>query len=199
MDPEPEVIKTTINRDAFWRLRWSIFEDTSKIQVMDDPESPNPSLLPFLGHPVAAEPATAIPIHEMFLTINAMCREERPMDEEDLEPVEVRRADGGTLTVGDVVEQLSAYLKDHRHEVCEGKAPYLHMTYGTTEDGYSWTGISEHDCFDYPEDLEVFFHEIDADEIEIGEAYVNVVLWADGEDAVSSDYYWKNRYDIIPI
>lgn len=200
MDPDPKITKTNINHDAFWRLRWSIFKDLSAIQVMDDPEDPKSPLSTFLGHPIAAKSATEIPIHGMFVSVLATMRQERPMGETDPEPLEIRRADGGTLTVGDVVEQLSAYCKHHHDEICEGKSPFLHLSHGTTEDGWSWTGISDqHNLDDYPDDLEVIFHELDTDEIDIEEPYVNVELWADGEDGVSSEYYWNNRNDIIPI
>lgn len=37
-----------------------VFEDVLKIRVVDDLDSLNPELLPFLGHPIAKELATNI-------------------------------------------------------------------------------------------------------------------------------------------
>jgi hypothetical protein len=50
-------INTTMSEE-FDRLRWSVFEDISKMQVADDSASITPNVLPFLDHHVASESAT---------------------------------------------------------------------------------------------------------------------------------------------
>ena len=58
----------TAPHDAFHRLRWSIFEDVSTILVLDNPRSQNPSFSPFVGHAIAAEPASQIPLTKIAIT-----------------------------------------------------------------------------------------------------------------------------------
>lgn len=87
---------------AFDRLRWSIFEGLSKILVADDPKSPGPSLLPFIGHPIAAKAATDKPLHQLEIDIDAITKSEAYFDERP-EPCTICRADGGVITVEDVV------------------------------------------------------------------------------------------------
>jgi hypothetical protein len=102
--------------DAFHRLRWSIFEDVSTILVLDDPRSQNPSFSPFLGHAIAAEPASQVPLTKIAIT-NSYVDGYDLYDYESPEPLLVSRADGGTVTVADVVEQLSAYFASHREDI----------------------------------------------------------------------------------
>lgn len=47
-------LDTSMNEE-FSRLRWSVFDDISQIQVADDPDSLTPNLSPFLGHPIASK------------------------------------------------------------------------------------------------------------------------------------------------
>ncbi|RYN29899.1 hypothetical protein AA0113_g698 [Alternaria arborescens] len=107
---------TTAPHDAFIRLRWSIFEDVSTILVLDDPRSQNPSFSPFVGHAIAAEPASQIPLTEIAIT-NSYIDWYDHYDYESPEPLLVSRADGGTVTVADVVEELSAYFTSHREDI----------------------------------------------------------------------------------
>ncbi|KAH7074588.1 hypothetical protein BKA63DRAFT_513299 [Paraphoma chrysanthemicola] len=99
----------TAMSEEFDRLRWSVFEDLSTIQVANESESIEPELSSFLGHPIASEPATEDPLHEI-----AFCSDDlqnfEAADFEAPEPLLVRRADGGIVTIGDVVEQLSRYF-----------------------------------------------------------------------------------------
>ncbi|RYN61847.1 hypothetical protein AA0114_g627 [Alternaria tenuissima] len=106
----------TAPHDAFHRLRWSIFEDVSTILVLDDPRSQNPSFSPFVGHAIAAEPASQIPLTKIAI-INSYVNKYDLYDYESPEPLLVSRADGGTVTVADVVEQLSAYFASHREDI----------------------------------------------------------------------------------
>jgi hypothetical protein len=124
--------------DAFNRLRWSIFEDVSTILVLDDPRSQNPYFSPFLGHAIAAEPASQIPLTKIAIT-NWYIDDYSLYDYEPPEPLLVSRADGGTITVADVVEQLSAYFASHREdifmvlEVYLGKKPCRFVVDGKVE------------------------------------------------------------------
>jgi hypothetical protein len=102
--------------DAFHRLRWSIFEDVSTILVLDDPRSQNPYFSPFVGHAIAAEPASQIPLTKIAIT-NSYVDGYDLYDYEPPEPLLVSRADGGTVTVADVVQQLSAYFASHREDI----------------------------------------------------------------------------------
>jgi hypothetical protein len=120
------------------RLRWSIFEDVSIILVLDDPRSQNPYFSPFVGHAIAAEPASQIPLTKIAITnwyIDDYCL----YDYEPPDPLLVSRADGGTVTVADVVEQLSAYFASHREdifmvlELYSGKKPCRFVVDGKVE------------------------------------------------------------------
>jgi hypothetical protein len=120
------------------RLRWSIFEDVSTILVLDDPRSQNPYFSPFVGHAIAAEPASQIPLTKIAITnwyIDDYCL----YDYEPPDPLLVSRADGGTVTVADVVEQLSVYFASHREdifmvlELYSGKKPCRFVVDGKVE------------------------------------------------------------------
>jgi hypothetical protein len=102
--------------DAFDRLRWSIFEDVSTILVLNNPRSQNPHFSPFVGHAIAAELASQIPLTKIAIT-NRYVDDYYLYDYEPPEPLLVSRADGGTVTVADVVKQLSAYFASHREDI----------------------------------------------------------------------------------
>jgi hypothetical protein len=110
--------------DAFHRLRWSIFEDVSTILVLDDPKSQNPYFSPFVGHAIAAEPASQIPLTKIAIT-NSYVDGYDLYDYESPEPLLVSRGDGGTVTVADVVQQLSAYFASHREDIIHGLGTLL--------------------------------------------------------------------------
>jgi hypothetical protein len=114
-------VNTAMN-PAFRRLRWSVFEDVSNIRVVEDLDSPQPELFPFLDHHIAGEPATKIPLREIPIDIDALMAWETS-DYERPESLTVHRADGGAVTVGDVVEQLSGYIIANKDDLLEATAP----------------------------------------------------------------------------
>lgn len=181
----------TAMSDAFNRIRWSVFEEVSSICVVDDPNSLTPRLSPFLGHPIAAEAASVIPLREMVFCIQILMEVEIPDDCERVESLFVRRADGDIVTVADVVEQLSGYFIANRDDILEAKAPFLYMTH-EMEDGMHVVGIPALGSYPIPDDTKVFFDGFHGD-IEVGECALNVDLWAAGEDGRSVEYYWKSR------
>ncbi|CAG5179354.1 uncharacterized protein ALTATR162_LOCUS9179 [Alternaria atra] len=148
-------INTTMSEE-FDRLRWFIFEDTSKVQVADDSESIEPELSPFLGHPIASKSATEIPLHEI-----AFCSDDlqnfETADFEAPEPLLVRRADGSVVTIGDVVEQLSRYFVTHKDEILKAKSAFLQRTHEIAEGGEHVLGIPAYKDVLAPPDTKVAF------------------------------------------
>lgn len=57
--------------NAFYRLRWLVFKDVLNIGVVSDLDSLNLELLPFLGHLIAGESESKIPLWEMLICIDA--------------------------------------------------------------------------------------------------------------------------------
>ncbi|KAF2844400.1 hypothetical protein T440DRAFT_523537 [Plenodomus tracheiphilus IPT5] len=120
---------------AFAWIKWSVFEDMSTILVKGDKGYEvlsGAGVKPFIGHPIAAEAASEIPLHEIKLTISVM-DEHEGLNEKDEEyespnPVDVRGEDGGMVTVGDVVEQLSPHFATHKKEILEFVAPMLNIS-----------------------------------------------------------------------
>jgi len=125
--------------DAFERLRWSVFEDISNILVLDEPKTQKPDLLPFEGHVIASEPASEIPLTKIAFSIdelNEFAALETGFSDDEFdepgfeenrryqrpEPLLVTRADGGTVTVADVVQQLSGYFLTHEEDILTAKA-----------------------------------------------------------------------------
>ena len=135
-----ESLNNTVNNDrraipmndAFDRLRWSIFEDISNILVRDGPKTLNPDLSPFMGHAIATEPASQIPLTEIAFLIHdlAIHHSEFP-DYAAPEDLRVSRADGGIVTVKDVVEQLSVYFQTHKEDILMAKEDDVEMTADT--------------------------------------------------------------------
>ncbi|KAI4706359.1 hypothetical protein J4E89_009093 [Alternaria sp. Ai002NY15] len=122
--------------EAFERLRWSVFEDISNILVLDDPKT---DLSPFDGHAIGSEPASEIPLTKIAFSIDELNQFaaletgfsddefDEPGFEENRryqrpEPLLVTRADGGTVTVADVVQQLSVYFLTHKEDILMAKA-----------------------------------------------------------------------------
>lgn len=101
-------------------------------------------------------------------------------DESAPDPVHVRRADGGVVTILDVVEQLSPYLITNKDAILEVKAP---MIAGTHEivDGMHVQGIPAHDESMPPEGTKVWFDGFFG-RVQVGTHSVPVCLVADGED-----------------
>ncbi|KAI4616752.1 hypothetical protein J4E80_006027 [Alternaria sp. BMP 0032] len=135
--------------EAFERLRWSVFEDISNILVLDldEPKTQKPDLLPFEGHAIASEPASEIPLTKIVFSIyelNEFAALETGFSDEEFdepgfeenrrykrpEPLLVTRADGGTVTIADVVQQLSGYFLTHKEDILMAKA----YTNGSTSD-----------------------------------------------------------------
>ncbi|KAI4644816.1 uncharacterized protein J4E79_010951 [Alternaria viburni] len=127
--------------EAFERLRWSVFEDISNILVLDEPKTPGrkPGLSPFGGHAIASEPASEIPLTKIAFSIdelNQFAALETGFSDEEFdepgfeenrryqrpEPLLVTRADGGIVTVADVVQQLSGYFLTHKEDILKVKA-----------------------------------------------------------------------------
>ncbi|KAI4647670.1 hypothetical protein J4E93_004080 [Alternaria ventricosa] len=133
--------------EAFERLRWSVFEDVSNILVLDEPNTQKPGLSPFEGHAIALEPASEIPLTKIAFSIDELNQFaaletgfsddefDEPGFEENRryqrpEPLLVTRADSGTVTVADVVQQLSVYFSTHKEDILMAKA----YTNGDTSD-----------------------------------------------------------------
>jgi hypothetical protein len=103
--------------DEFDRLRWSVFEDISNIQVYEDPSKKRTSKLsPFLGHPIAGKSATKAPCHKIAFSIEALVYIETPGYKRPGRLV-ICRADGGIVTIADVVEQLPPYIRANRDDI----------------------------------------------------------------------------------
>lgn len=175
--------------EAFDRLRWSVFEEVSKILVADDTERPNPELSPFVSHPIATEAASEIPLHEIAFSIEILDDYEaaeyvRP------DPLVVRKADGGIVTVADVVEQLSAHFIAHKDEILEAKEPFLHTTVHSTDGELSMSISPLPVDQDIPADTQVFFDGFFGG-IEPGRSALPVQLWAEGEGGESIEDHFN--------
>jgi len=122
--------------EAFERLRWSVFEDITNILVLDDPKT---DLSPFDGHAIASEPASEIPLTKIAFSVDELNQFaaletgfsddefDEPGFEENRryqrpEPLLVTRTDGATVTVADVVQQLSVYFLIHKEDILKAKA-----------------------------------------------------------------------------
>ncbi|KAI4613389.1 uncharacterized protein J4E87_009856 [Alternaria ethzedia] len=122
--------------EAFERLRWSVFKDITNILVLDDPKT---ALSPFDGHAIASKSASGIPLTKIAFSIDELNQFaaletgfsddefDEPGFEENRryqrpEPLLVTRADGGTVTVADVVQQLSVYFLTHKEDILMAKA-----------------------------------------------------------------------------
>jgi hypothetical protein len=165
--------------EAFRRLRWSVFEDISTILVAPTSEDPGAAWLPFLGHPIAAEPASETPLRAIGFTCEVLnnydCLDDNNEWYEAPDAWIVRREDGGIVTVGDVVEQLPPHLFAHKKEILEFIAPMLNITPG-----------------DLPEDTRIFFDGFTS-AISASDYDVEFSLWAEGENGMSADekFVWS--------
>ncbi|KAF2274489.1 uncharacterized protein EI97DRAFT_381433 [Westerdykella ornata] len=157
--------------EAFHSLRWPVFEDISNIRVASDPDSAEPELLPFEGHPIAAEAATKIPLKEIAFSLEVLDNYEAA-EFEAPDRVFVRGADGGIVTVADVVKQLSAYFIAHKEAILEAKFPFLDFD----KDNLSNTRVF-FDGFTFI--------------IEPGMYSLPVELWAEGENGESANH-WRH-------
>jgi hypothetical protein len=189
----------TAMSEEFNRLRWSVFEDITKIQVANDPDGITPHLLPFLGHPIASEAASQDPLYEITFCIDALEEWEAPeYEENDIvipEPLVVRRADGGIVTISDVIEQLSRYIITHKDIILEAKSSCLHWTtHETTEGGEHIDNIPAYEDVLASADTKVAFDGFFGS-IEAGRYALPVVLWAEGEEGMTLEYYWKSLND----
>jgi hypothetical protein len=113
-------------------------------------------------------------------------------DYEAPRPLLVRRADGGVVTVGDVVEQLSPYLIGHKAKILEAKSPFLQMIHEITAEGEHLVGIPSHGDVVAPPDTRVAFDGFFGG-IPVGRYFLHVELWADGEEGKTLKYFWKTR------
>ena len=183
-------VNTAMN-PAFHRLRWSVFEDVSNIRVVEDLDNPQPELFPFLDHPIAGEPATKIPLREIPIDIEALMQWETS-DYERPESLTVHRADGGAVTVGDVVEQLSGYIIANKDDILEATAPYLHMWTRSAGDATNVTNIPALGHYDISDDTRAFFNGFSSD-IAVDDLSINVKLWVEGQFGETIDDFWKDR------
>ena len=135
---------------GFVRLKWSIFDDISGIQVFRDAEDGSFELRPFTDDAIRTELATSVPLTCMPIEIDILseCDEswkddgscfptmethsedaggeaEEPQYYRSPESLIVKRDDGGPITVEDVVEQVHPYLNKYRHDI-------VHWTNETT-------------------------------------------------------------------
>jgi hypothetical protein len=107
---------TTLS-DDFDRLRWSVFDDVSKIQVYEDLSNKRTSKLsPFHSHPIAKSSATDPPCHKIAFDLDAFSHIETPGYRSPNRCM-VCRADGGIVTIADVVGQLSPYLIANEEDI----------------------------------------------------------------------------------
>jgi hypothetical protein len=189
----------TTMSEEFLRLRWSVFEDISQIQVADNLDSLTPNLSPFLGHLIASEPATQDPLHSIALVIETIEEQETWSWEEckDIitpKPLLVRRADGGVVTIADVVEQFSRYCITNKDLILLAKGPFLHMRLGSDLGGELVTEIPADDSAPAPPDTKVVFVGFSG-VIEAGFYALPVALWAEGEMGKTLEFFWKSRVD----
>jgi hypothetical protein len=179
---------------AFARLRWMVFDDPSKVQVVEDVNdlsSISPDLSPLSSHPLALEAASVPPLREIKLCSFDM--EEYESDGFKLpDPVVVGRVDGGVITVMDVVEQLSAYLIAHKDMILEAKAAFLRTTHDVVDGEHVLGNPADEISVMPPADTKVFF---DMFWGKISEDYwaVSVQLWAEGEHGESMEQFWSDR------
>jgi hypothetical protein len=152
------------------------FEDVSNILVLDEPKTQKPDLSPFKGHVIAAEPASKIPLTEIAFCIDDLDANELP-DYKRPKPLLVSRADGGTVTVADVVEQLSAYILTHKEDILMVKGACL---------GENASDYGADDGQGTPANTRVFFEGFSGI-IEPTMESLPVVLWAEGEGPSSLD------------
>jgi hypothetical protein len=172
--------------DAFERLRWSVFEDVSNILVLDEPKTQKPGLSPFKGHVIAAELASKIPLTEIAFCIDDLDANELP-DYKRPKPLLVSRAGGGTVTVADVVEQLSAYILTHKEDILMVKEACLEESagdYGAGDGQGATATLGEGQGT--PANIRVFFEGFFGI-IEPTMESLPVVLWAEGEAPSSLD------------
>ena len=163
---------TTAMSDAFARIRWSVFEDISKARVaVAGAENSSAELEPFVGHPIAAESAARVPLEEITLSIKAL-DDYDILDYESPEPIQVRGKDGGNVTVGDVIEQLSPYFLAHKKDILEAKAPMLNISPA-----------------DISPDTRIFFDQFYGI-ITPTLTHLGVQLWAEGEDDVTFEEHF---------
>ncbi|USP81872.1 hypothetical protein yc1106_09146 [Curvularia clavata] len=172
---------------AFSRLRWSIFEDISSIQVMDDPQSPNPNLSPFWGHAIATEPATNVPLTEIEFTSDDLDNYiECDYDYTAPDALLVKRADGGIVTISDVVEQLGPYFLSHKEAILLAKAVIADP--GTTTVPYDGP---KDDRRTLPANTRVFFDGTFLDITDPRKPWFPITFWVEGEDGDSIEDHWR--------
>jgi len=182
--------------EAFERLRWPVFEDISNVLVLDDPKT---DLSPFDGHAIASEPASEIPLTKIAFSIDELNEFaaletgfgddefDEPGFEENRryqrpEPLLVTRADGGTVTVADVVQQLSVYFFTHKEDILMAKA-YTNgemSDHGADDDQAASNTLGKDR--DASPGTRVFFEGFFGI-IEPSMDSVPVLLWAEGEGA----------------
>jgi hypothetical protein len=169
---------TTAMNSAFARLKWSVFEDLSTIRVApEEEEDSGAEFKPFIGHPLAAEAATEVPLHEIRFSIMALDEfEGGDDDDQDLEApdaVVVRGKDGNIVTIEDVVEQLSPHFNAHKREILEVKAPFVNVSPA-----------------DISMDTKVFFDQFFGI-ITPGLSALGIELWIEGEDGESIEEHFR--------
>jgi hypothetical protein len=111
---------TTAMISAFSRLKWSIFEEPSTLRVAPIGEGSVAELEPVFGHPVAAEAASDVPLHETDFTIMVLSENEGQGWEAST-PMAVRGKHDSIVTIGDAVEQLSPHFFAHRRVYDDGR------------------------------------------------------------------------------
>jgi hypothetical protein len=154
---------------------------------MDDPKSPNPNLSPFCGHAIATEAATNVPLTEIEFTSDDLDNHFE-YDYTAPDAVLVKRADGGIVTISDVVEQLGVYFLTHKEAILLAKAQVA--------DGDPWTtvpvGGDEDDQKTLPANTRVFFDGFFT-AADPQNPWFPVLLWVEGEDGHSIEDHWRRR------
>ncbi|KAI2488222.1 hypothetical protein Ptr902_02355 [Pyrenophora tritici-repentis] len=103
--------------DDFDSLCWYVFGGTSHIQVYSDPSNKcTSSLSLFHGHPIEKAPATSPPCHKLAFSIETRSYIETPGYKKPRRLV-VLGIDGGIVTISDVVEQLSPYIRANKEDI----------------------------------------------------------------------------------
>lgn len=117
----------------------------------------------------------------------------------------VRREDGGVVTVGDVVEQLSEYLVRYKGDIIEATHLSLSWTTEIREDGTAVSGLSH-----AHEDPDTGAYEIDFDRgraffsgfgghLDEGDEDVYVELWIEGQYGETFEGFWREQLEFMVL
>jgi hypothetical protein len=168
----------SLNRDAFDRLRWSIFDPagTASIQIAEDDNDPPTTFTPYSDtHPVALQPAISTGASQMLFTVDSLGEYESNWNdgisdnEDGVEHLEdawsyimLRTKEGSPLLVGDVVAQLHEWFNSEfiKGRIRESLAWMYNSITTSLPDGRMCTEIGINGADEVPEDIRIFVEEI---------------------------------------